>query len=114
MPHYLRREPIHQDTLDALLGADTKVDFIKMDIEGAEVLAMSGAREILTRSSPIIMSEVHTSQLALVSGASWREYFVLMAGFRYRPYFITGGPAGALVDEIEDGKIYNVAFLKNQ
>lgn len=114
LPHYLRREPIHQDALDVLLGAETKVDFIKMDIEGAEVLAMRGAREILTHSSPIIMSEVHTRQLELVSQANWREYFALMASYGYRPHFITGGPAGAPVDEIEDGKIYNVAFLKSR
>ena len=47
-----------------------KVDFIKMDIEGGEVLALRGAREFLTNgNNPSILMEVHphlyTEELSL-------------------------------------------------
>ncbi len=40
----------YEITLDTLLGEDEKIDFLKMDIEGAEVCALLGARKVLERS----------------------------------------------------------------
>lgn len=109
---HLRREPVRQEMLDTFLSDVTAVDFIKMDIEGAEVLAMRGAKEIFKKFSPIILSEVHTNQLELVSGANWREYFALMHSYGYKPHFFSGGRITNPVGELADGAIYNVAFLK--
>ncbi len=38
-------------------------DFIKMDIEGAELLALKGARELLTKGHPTIFLSTHSAQL---------------------------------------------------
>lgn len=38
----------------------TRLDFIKMDIEGAERKALAGARQILQRLRPSLLVEVHT------------------------------------------------------
>lgn len=44
-------ESIQTDTIDELFK-DTKVDFIKMDIEGAEPLALQGGAEVIKRDKP--------------------------------------------------------------
>ena len=55
------------DRLDNLVHH--RVDFIKMDIEGAEYLALSGAEDILRRDRPVVTSEFslgmlqHTSEI---------------------------------------------------
>lgn len=45
--------------LDSFAKANnTKVDFIKCDVEGAELLAFKGGKEILKRDCPIVFSEM--------------------------------------------------------
>lgn len=69
-------------TLDAeaaRLGL-TRLDFIKMDVEGAEVAALRGARQTLTRFHPQIIVETH-----LVNGQSTAtevEQFLRDCGYR--------------------------------
>jgi len=112
LPPFLRKESVQQDTLDKLIGTKTPVHFIKMDIEGAEALAMRGAKRILTEQSPIILSEVHTDQLLAISKVNWMEYFNLMKQFGYRAHFIKNAKLDAPARDLEGGKIYNVAFVK--
>jgi FkbM family methyltransferase len=46
-------------TLDALLGQETlPLSFVKVDIEGAELLLLKGARETLRRWRPVIAMEI--------------------------------------------------------
>lgn len=45
-------------TLDKQIGLFGKVDFIKMDIEGAELLALKGSVEILKKFKPVLYIEV--------------------------------------------------------
>lgn len=48
--------------LDDMLPG-TSVDFLKLDVEGAEAIALRGARELITRSRPVIaMSLYHKQQ----------------------------------------------------
>jgi FkbM family methyltransferase len=43
--------------LDDILPADTPVDFIKIDVEGAEMLVLEGAVKTLSRSQPVVVFE---------------------------------------------------------
>jgi len=45
------------DTLDHALAPGTRVDFIKIDVEGAELLVLRGARETILRTRPVIVFE---------------------------------------------------------
>jgi FkbM family methyltransferase len=113
IPSFLKKEAVRQGTLDDLLPVGAPVDFLKIDIEGAEVLAMLGASRILSSYRPTILSEVHTSHLKIVSGASWQDYFDLMKAFGYEPFFIRGGAVHSRADDLEDNQIYTVAFVTN-
>lgn len=44
-------------TLDSLFDSEIKIDFIKIDVEGAELLVLKGARELLLKSRPLIVFE---------------------------------------------------------
>ena len=41
--------------LDELLPGDARVDFIKLDIQGAECAAVQGARQLIARSAPLCL-----------------------------------------------------------
>ena len=44
--------------LDSFMSA-RKVDFIKIDVEGAEILALGGGMELIRRDMPVILCELH-------------------------------------------------------
>lgn len=53
----MRSVPIRLKRLDDVIPANVRVDFIKMDIEGAEVLALRGMHTLLKRDKPTIIME---------------------------------------------------------
>ncbi len=110
-PH-LKREAIGAEPMDKLISEGEKVHFIKVDIEGAEPLAMRGAERILSTYSPLVMSEVHPAQLQAVSKTDWRGYFELMRGYGYTPFFFQGDELTEEARHLDDDKVYSVAFVK--
>lgn len=44
-------------TLDGLLAPDERIDFIKIDVEGAEFDVMKGAKNILKKNRPVVLFE---------------------------------------------------------
>lgn len=94
--------------------ADRRVDVIKVDIEGAEPLAMTGAERVLRAQRPIVVSEINPNALQLVSTTSAHDYVSRLKAFGYRCFELTpdgvgaeydGGPIPARFDMI------NVAFI---
>jgi len=69
-------------TLDYFIKAEHPPDFIKMDIEGAEILALQGARELLNKpNSPKFLIEIHGQGNA----KEVREIFEKEGYFFYTP-----------------------------
>ncbi len=48
---------VNTDLLDNIIPFDTKIDFIKIDVEGAEMEVFRGAKNTILRNKPIIVFE---------------------------------------------------------
>jgi hypothetical protein len=68
--------------LQALIPADRPIDFIKIDVEGAEYEALAGCADILRRDRPMIVSEFTPDALPNVSGVDGETYlrFLISCG----------------------------------
>lgn len=63
--------------LDDFLSVE-RLDVIKIDIEGAEYMALSGARQLLQKHRPTIFSEFSPPALMATSKASAEDYLQLL------------------------------------
>jgi FkbM family methyltransferase len=48
---------VEMNTLDCIIGDNTKIDFIKIDVEGGEFSVLKGAKKILHKYQPVILFE---------------------------------------------------------
>jgi FkbM family methyltransferase len=60
-----------------------RVDLIKLDVEGAEYRIVAGARELIEREKPIIISELSRDMLARISGVTAEKYLEFFDGLGY-------------------------------
>jgi len=69
--------------LDDLLSPGTRVDFIKMDIQGAEYLALQGMQRVLAENKPLMVIEFSPLSIQRTSG-SGSELLLMLSGLGYR------------------------------
>jgi len=74
--------------LDDLLGPGYRVDLIKMDIEGAEGLALAGMQMIIAANRPTIICEFSPPALRAVSKLAPEEYLARLRAPGYAVYVI--------------------------
>ncbi len=99
----LRRSPVVSDeqgdpetievtvsTLDRELP-DARPSVLKIDVEGAELDVLRGARETLARAHPLILLE-HVPSAAALYGARSEQIWDLLAELGYELRALTGGP----------------------
>jgi FkbM family methyltransferase len=55
----VRSEPCRVRTLDSLAAEWPRLDFVKCDVEGAELLVLLGARQTCERCAPVLCLEVY-------------------------------------------------------
>jgi FkbM family methyltransferase len=67
-----------------------RVDFIRMDIEGAELKALMGALKILDRDLPHVLLEIHPDMLKARFGASGEAVLDLFRDRGYRMFALNG------------------------
>jgi FkbM family methyltransferase len=82
---------VQVSTLDAELAAvDPRV--VKVDVEGAELAVLEGAKACLSRARPLLVLE-HVDAAARLYGASSGALWDLLAGLGYTIFSVTGqGP----------------------
>jgi FkbM family methyltransferase len=92
--------------LDAL-DLRRPVRFIKMDVEGSEPQVIRGAARILTADRPVILSELHPTQLDRASGVTADEFLAQMRALGYRAQTIDGAP----IDHAPDHTLLSVVLV---
>ena len=100
-------------TLDSIIG-DASVDLIKIDVEGAEPLALGGAVGVLSHQRPTILCEINPSLLQTVSRTDAQSFVQTIEGFGYECRLLTlDGDIGCHFNERDETSGYdmiNVVF----
>lgn len=102
-------------TLDAFVKGHNidQIDFIKMDVEGAECLVIEGARDVLMgEKAPIILCEVGDKAQEQF-GKKERDLRRLLYSIGYRSFFI-GDKLREFNIETDVQGLPNILFLKNE
>jgi FkbM family methyltransferase len=68
------------------------IRLIKMDVEGAEPLVVRGAERLLREDRPVILSELHPTQLERASGTTSDAFLSQLKALDYRAQTIDGAP----------------------
>lgn len=78
-----QRETVLSLKIDGILPPDVRVDLIKIDVEGSEFNALSGALRCIENDRPLIISEFMPGGLRGVSGVTPEEYlgFLINRGY---------------------------------
>ena len=99
-------------TLDSL--KIPRVDFVKIDVEGAEMRVLEGGATTISRNRPIVLSEVYPDQLLRVSGASPSDFFSWFLNHGYRAFVADAVRTGEEIDGFPPDwhkELMNVLFL---
>lgn len=87
------------------------VSFVKIDVEGAEPLAIAGAQRMLREDRPVVLSELHPLQLDRVSNASPAAFVDQMRELGYRCYLLGAGVAGEEIAHLPSSGVTSVVFV---
>lgn len=83
---YLSYYKVKCMTLDSIIRSNQKVDFIKMDIQGAEMLALQGMKSVLTSNKDIIIVSEFWPYGMSLCGSSAKGYIELLRGLGFNMY----------------------------
>ena len=64
------------------------VDFIKIDVEGAEKIVFEGASKLLAKSRPTILAELSPDSLSQVSKVSFSDYMLFLKSIGYSAHLL--------------------------
>lgn len=99
---------------DNIAPAVEKVDCIKIDIEGAEPLFLSGAKCFIEKYHPVIYSEINQRKLRKLCGVNGTEYIQDLELRGYRTFSIARTGETLPFDDHSEvnnpGRVFNVVF----
>ena len=87
------------------------VRFIKMDVEGSEPLVVRGATNLLKEDRPVILSELHPTQLGRASGVTADQFLTEMHALGYGAHLLDHGEIGAPLDRAPADALVSVVFV---
>jgi hypothetical protein len=97
-------------TLDAVTRDARGVRFVKIDIEGAELFALRGARELLRRERPMVYAEFHREYMR-ANGTSLDDINAFAAGVGYDVRFLKEGGAISDVPPPDDSRFLDAVLV---
>ncbi len=87
------------------------VQFVKVDIEGAEGLALRGASGTIERSRPTLLVELHPHLLPVVSGETPASLIAWIAALGYECRILGAGRPGAPISDTPSNGVTSAVFL---
>jgi len=87
------------------------VRFLKMDVEGAEPQVLRGAMRLLERDRPVILSELHPTQLQRASRTDAEALISLARELGYRAHHVAEGALGPALDTVPSDALVSVALM---
>jgi FkbM family methyltransferase len=83
LAQFLSAELVPSLRVDSLMDAGSTVDMIKVDVEGAEFNALLGAKAVIRRCRPLIISEFSPAMMPGISLISGEEYLRWLISLDY-------------------------------
>ena len=105
--------PAYQIAIDDYIG-DRNVKLIKIDTEGAEVLVISGMKQLLQKQKPVVIAEINDFGLNQM-GTNQEEMRGIMSDIGYECW-VLGLPKPTKLNKgerFESQDVYNVMFTTN-
>jgi len=87
------------------------VRLIKMDVEGAEPLVMQGAARLLAEDRPVILSELHPTQLERAAGTTVDAFLAEMRALGYIAHTLEHGAIGAPFERVPQEALVSIVFV---
>lgn len=103
---------VETTTIDGVLQQATACRLIKLDVEGAEFLALSGALATLENHAPLLILENDLKKTALRYGYTKEQFFSLFQKTGYRLFSITGAEVSEAVWESDEPRFDNFIAVK--
>lgn len=105
----LGTEMVQAVTIDGFVDTEDieKVDLIKLDIEGSELLALKGARDTVEKFRPVIILGLNKESLA-ANGCNVEDLKKLLQELRYKAYVLAEAPCFAFKE------VLNIAAIQTK
>jgi FkbM family methyltransferase len=108
-----------QIALDAVFRDVERLEFIKIDVEGGEYIALKGMEHTLDRCRPRIVSEFSPGTMPGISGVSGKDYleFLIQKAYRIGVIFQSGEvdhyhrSSAPILDAFQQSGVDHVDFL---
>jgi FkbM family methyltransferase len=97
-------------TLDALTGDWTNVEFVKIDVEGAEMFVLRGATQLLARERPLVYCEFHREFMA-ANGTTFSEIEAFVRANDYTIRYLGRNGGIAPLPPEPDGRFLDLVLM---
>jgi len=88
-----------------------RVSFMKIDVEGAESLALEGASALLASDRPVLLVDLHPHLMPIVSGESPGDLIARLRAVGYHCHLLGAGVPFTRIDDTPSTAVTPVVFL---
>ncbi|HEV2984598.1 MAG TPA: FkbM family methyltransferase [Vicinamibacterales bacterium] len=87
------------------------VRFLKMDVEGAEPQVVRGAVRLLQEDRPVILSELHPTQLERASGTTAEQFLASLRDIGYDAHLLENGAIGPKLERVPGTALVSIVLV---